>query len=132
MKLKINACLTFFHFLFSRQSLHRMRNTDFDTILRLKCLANGWQIPIIIFGTYYEAEGLQYAVVMLRNANGMSRAIFCIMEPNELVDIHSRLCEVVCLLIETIGAFPDYNYVFAVQKDSAHLCKFWRERRENF
>ena len=115
--------ITYFKY-FDRQSLHRMRNTDFDAVLRLKCLANGWYIPVIIFGTYYEAEGLQYGVVLLREANGLSKAIFCIMHTQELVDIHSRMCEVVCLLIETIGTFPDYNYVFAVQKDNAHLCKY--------
>ncbi|XP_061396897.1 uncharacterized protein LOC133332513 [Musca vetustissima] len=104
-----------------QQSLHRMRGTDFDAVLRLKCIANCWHIPIIIFGCYYEQEHLQYGVVILRDAHGMVRATFCLMKTTELVDIHSRMCEVVCALIETIGAFPDYNYVFMVEKDSAHL-----------
>ncbi|XP_067635315.1 uncharacterized protein [Eurosta solidaginis] len=104
-----------------QQSLHRMCKTDFDAMLRLKCIANCWQIPVIIFGTYYENEGLQYGAVMLRNANGTARAIFCALQSHELVDIHSRICEVVCVLLETIGTFPDYNYVFFVQKDNAHL-----------
>ncbi|XP_036318082.1 uncharacterized protein LOC118733024 [Rhagoletis pomonella] len=104
-----------------KQSLHRMCRTDFDAMLRLKCIANSWQIPVIIFGTYYEHEGLQYGAVMLRNANSTARAIFCALQTHELVDIHSRICEVVCVLLETIGTFPDYNYVFFVEKDNAHL-----------
>ncbi|XP_073835586.1 uncharacterized protein [Musca autumnalis] len=104
-----------------QQSLHRMRGTDFDAVLRLKCIANCWHIPVIIFGCYYEQEHLQYGVVVLRDAHGSVSATFCIMNTNELVDIHSRMCEVVCALIETIGTFPDHNYVFMVEKDSAHL-----------
>lgn len=101
-----------------------MRGTDFDAVLRLKCIANGWHIPIIIFGCHYEQEHVQYCVVVLRDTHGTVRATFCIMNTTELVDIHSRMCEVVCALIETIGTFPDYNYVFMVEKDSAHLCKW--------
>ncbi|XP_053948398.1 uncharacterized protein LOC128856952 [Anastrepha ludens] len=104
-----------------QQSLHRMCRTDFDAMLRLKCIANSWQIPVIIFGTYYEYESLQYGAVMLRNANGLARAVFCALQCHEIVDIHSRMCEVVCVLLETIGTFPDHNYVFFVEKDNAHL-----------
>lgn len=103
--------------------MHRLRDTDFDAVLRLKCIANGWQIPVIIFGCFYEQERMQYGVVVLRDGMGNVRGTYCILNCNELVDIHSRMCEVVCVLIETIGTFPDYNYVFAVDKDSAHLCK---------
>lgn len=112
-------------FLFHRQSLHRMRNKDFDTVLRLKCIANGWHIPVIIFGCFYEHERIQYGTVVLRDALGNVRSTICILNCNELVDIHSRMCEVVCVLIESVGGFPSYNYVFLVEKDSAHLCK-WR------
>ncbi|XP_075157419.1 uncharacterized protein LOC142230665 [Haematobia irritans] len=104
-----------------QQSLHRMRETDYDAVLRLKCIANGWHIPIIIFGCYYENERLQYGAVVLRDDIGNVRSAYCIMHTSELVDIHSRMCEVVCSLIETIGGFPDYDYVFVVEKDSAHL-----------
>ncbi|XP_023305609.2 uncharacterized protein LOC111687403 [Lucilia cuprina] len=104
-----------------QQSLHRMRNKDFDAVLRLKCIANGWHIPVIIFGCYYEQERVQYAMVVLRDSLGNVRATFCILNSNELVDIHSRMCEVVCVLIESVGGFPSYNYVFQVEKDVAHL-----------
>lgn len=102
-----------------------MRNKDFDAVLRLKCIANGWHIPVIIFGTYYEQERLQYAMVVLRDSLGNVRNTICILNSSELVDIHSRLCEVVCVLIESVGGFPSYNYVFLVEKDVAHLCKFY-------
>ncbi|XP_013114747.2 uncharacterized protein LOC106092425 [Stomoxys calcitrans] len=104
-----------------QQSLHRIRETDFDAVLRLKCIANAWHIPIILFGCYYQQQNLQYGVVILRDAMSCVRSIFCIMHTNELADIHSRMCEVVCILIEIIGGFPDYDYVFIVDKDSAHL-----------
>lgn len=102
-----------------------MRDTDFDAVLRLKCIANGWHIPVVIFGCFFEQEHLQYGVVVLRDAMGLVRSTFCILNTNGLVDIHSRMCEVVCDLIETIGTFPDYNYVFLVDKDLAHLCKYY-------
>lgn len=98
-----------------------MCRTDFDAMLRLKCIANCWQIPVIIFGTYFEREDLQYGAVMMRNAVGTARSIFCVFQCQELVDIHSRICEVVCVLLETIGNFPDYNYFFFVETDNAHL-----------
>ncbi|XP_050332437.1 uncharacterized protein LOC126760664 [Bactrocera neohumeralis] len=104
-----------------KQSLHRMCRTDFDAMLRLKCIANCWQIPVIIFGTYFEREDLQYGAVMMRSAVGTARSIFCVLQCQELVDIHSRICEVVCVLLETIGTFPDYNYFFFVESDNAHL-----------
>ncbi|XP_054087535.1 uncharacterized protein LOC105217696 isoform X2 [Zeugodacus cucurbitae] len=104
-----------------QQSLHRMCRTDFDAMLRLKCIANCWQIPVIIFGTFFKQEDLQYGAVMMRSAVGIARAIFCILQCHELVDIHSRMCEVVCVLLETIGTFPDYNYLFFVENDNAHL-----------
>lgn len=100
-----------------------MRTTDFDAMLRLKCIANNWGIPIIMFGTYYEQQSLQYAAIMVRDVRGNVRSMICILNCGELMDIHSRLCEVACNLIETIGSFPDYNYVFYVEKDSAHLRK---------
>lgn len=92
-------------------------------MLRLKCIANNWGIPIIMFGTYYEQESLQYAAIMLRDVRGNVRSMICILNCGELMDIHSRLCEVACNLIETIGGFPDYNYVFFVEKNAAHLCR---------
>lgn len=100
------------------------RHTDFDALLRLKCIANNWGIPIIIFGAYYELQNVQYAAVMLRDIRGNVRSMICILNCNELNDIHSRLCEVACTLIETIGCFLDYNYIFYVDNNLAHLCKF--------
>ncbi|XP_055912939.1 uncharacterized protein LOC129946692 [Eupeodes corollae] len=105
----------------AQQSLHRMRNSDFDALLRLKCIANNWNIPVIIFGTYFEEANLQYAAVLLRNEECPLRFIIVVLFTKELVDIHARLCEVVVTLIDTIGGFPDCNYVFWAQKDTAHL-----------
>ncbi|KAM7348594.1 uncharacterized protein ACRADG_007868 [Cochliomyia hominivorax] len=104
-----------------QQSLHRMRNKDFDAVLRLICIANGWHIPVVVFGCYFEHERQQYAMVVLRDVSGKVRSIICLLNTGELVDIHSRLCEVVCVLIESVGGFPGYNYVFLVEKDVAHL-----------
>lgn len=103
-----------------------MRNKDFDAVLRLKCIANGWHIPVIVFGCYFENERLQYCMVVLRDCLGNVRATFCILNTSELVDIHSRLCEVVCVLIESVGGFPSYNYVFQVEKNVAHLRKLFK------
>ncbi|XP_055843460.1 uncharacterized protein LOC129910207 [Episyrphus balteatus] len=105
----------------AQQSLHRMRNSDFDALLRLKCIANNWYIPVIIFGTYFEKVNIQYAAVLLRRDDCPLRFIIVTLLTKELVDIHARLCEVVVTLIDKIGGFPDCNYVFWVQRDTAHL-----------
>ncbi|XP_037935806.1 uncharacterized protein LOC119669847 [Teleopsis dalmanni] len=97
---------------------------DFDTMLRLKCIANNWEVPIILFGSYYKEQSLQYCAVVLRNITDNyteARCIFCIMHTDQLVDIHSRVCETVCTLIDGIGIFPDVNYLIDVQYNTAHI-----------
>lgn len=107
-----------------------MRNKDFDAVLRLKCIANDWHIPVIVFGCYFENQRLQYNMIVLRDAMDNVRPIYCILHTSDLVDIHSRMCEVVCTLIESVGGFPSYNYVFFVEKDVAHLRKFLSNRNQ--
>ncbi|XP_037935807.1 uncharacterized protein LOC119669848 [Teleopsis dalmanni] len=107
---------------------------DFDAILRLKCIANDWEIPIIIFGTYYEEHSLQYCAIILRkNVDDITevRTIYCIMHTDQLVDIHSRLCETVSTLIECIGTFPDVNYIVDVQHNTAYILGYVQQMNKH-
>lgn len=50
-------------FCFHRSSENKLQSCDFDAVLRLKCIANYWEVPVIIFGRIFEVEQLQYAAV---------------------------------------------------------------------
>ncbi|XP_037931843.1 uncharacterized protein LOC119666633 [Teleopsis dalmanni] len=107
-----------------RQLFHMSCSQDFDAALRMKCLANHWRIPIIIFGSYYEIQQRQYCAVMLRTDEGCyssTVAFICIMHLDFLKDIHSRLCEVVCTILDSIKDFPEHNYLLDVYRDQATI-----------
>ncbi|XP_058443897.1 uncharacterized protein LOC131425770 isoform X2 [Malaya genurostris] len=103
-----------------RNSFHNMKNYDFDALLRIKCIANGWDLPIILYGRVFTLSCLQYASIILRN-RGQLHVYFVEIYITGLTDIQSRICEAVTSLIIENGTLPGQHLVLKVENDTKML-----------
>ncbi|XP_055585758.1 uncharacterized protein LOC129738558 isoform X2 [Uranotaenia lowii] len=99
-----------------RNSFHNMKNYDFDSLLRIKCIANGWDLPIILYGRVFALSQLQYAAVVIRNCSRV-HAYFIEISLHGLADVQSRLCEAISILIDEAGVLPEPNLVLKITND---------------
>ncbi|XP_021701505.1 uncharacterized protein LOC110676746 [Aedes aegypti] len=97
-----------------------MKNYDFDSLLRIKCIANGWDLPIIIYGRVFSLSCLQYVAVIFRN-KGQVHAYFVEIHITGLADIQSRVCEAIITLVLEGGVLPEPYLVLKVKHDSMKL-----------
>lgn len=105
----------------AHDSVHHMRQMDFDKELRLKCIANRWGAPVYLFGRLFAY--VQYVAVMLHHHNGEPRVYFFEMAL-DTADLQSRTAECVVTLIKVFGTLPEYNYVMKVSDNVFHIGKF--------
>ncbi|XP_058815960.1 uncharacterized protein LOC131679270 [Topomyia yanbarensis] len=103
-----------------RNSFHNMKNYDFDSLLRIKCIANGWDLPIILYGRVFTLSCLQYATLILRN-KGQVHVYFVEIFITGLVDVQSRICEAIISLILESGTLPLPHLVLKLKNDSMML-----------
>lgn len=103
-------------FPFHRNSVHILKKTDFDAELRTKCIANYWEIPIVIYGRLYEAIQVQIVSVILK-CNGNVHYFFIEISYKGLVDIHSRISEIIIAFINEFHHLPNEHLVVKAEGD---------------
>lgn len=103
-----------------RNSFHNMKNYDFDSLLRIKCIANGWDLPIIIYGRVFSLSCLQYVAIIFRS-KGQVHVYFVEIYITGLADIQSRVCEAIITLVLEGGVLPEPFLVLKVKHDSMKL-----------
>lgn len=104
-----------------------MRNVtsfaDFDFELRCICLANYWDPPIFIYGRIITVTNVQLVSVIIKNnCKNQYVTIFLEMSYVGLVDIHSRVCEVLVLYLMESKELPKHNLVFKCSQEYAMLA----------
>lgn len=99
-----------------------MKNYDFNALLKTKCIANGWDLPIIMFGRVFQLSCLQYAAVIMRQKETV-RVYFVEIYITGLSDIQSRICETIISQILESGTLPEHHLVIKVRQDLMMLGK---------
>ncbi|XP_062541309.1 uncharacterized protein LOC134209330 isoform X2 [Armigeres subalbatus] len=103
-----------------RNTFHNMKNYDFDSLLRLKCVANEWDPPIIIYGRVFSFCALQYVAVLIRRHKQV-HVYFLEMHITGLADIQSRVCEAIVTLILEKGVLPEPYLILKIRHDAMRL-----------
>ncbi|XP_055639949.1 uncharacterized protein LOC129777603 [Toxorhynchites rutilus septentrionalis] len=103
-----------------RNSFHSMKNYDFDSLLRIKCIANNWDPPIILYGRIFALSRIQHAVVIMRH-NGQAYAYFVEISFAGLWDIQSRIYEALITIIREDGKLPENNLFINVKDNRMNL-----------
>lgn len=93
-----------------------MKKTDFDAELRTKCIANYWDIPIVIYGRLYETIQVQIVAIILK-CNGIVHYFFIEISYKGLVDIHSRVSEIIVAFINEFNHLPKEHLVVKAEGD---------------
>jgi heterogeneous nuclear ribonucleoprotein R len=104
-------------------SVKSMRNYDFDVLLRMKCLANSWDPPITVYGRIFVNCFIQYVAVTMRSGD-FATVYFLEVCTHNLVDIQSRVSEVLIKVISENGWLHDEHLVIKVEEDSFTICKY--------
>ncbi|XP_063700951.1 RNA-binding protein 47-like [Culicoides brevitarsis] len=112
----------------SEDSIHNLKQTDFDQKLRLKCIANYWEMPIYVFGRDYENKRVQNAVVIIKSG-GNPFYYFFEVNYTDLVDIQSRIAEVIIHMIDKFSHLPVENLVIKVEKDFFTVVAFMKNMK---
>uniref|UniRef100_A0A1I8PNS2 RRM domain-containing protein n=1 Tax=Stomoxys calcitrans TaxID=35570 RepID=A0A1I8PNS2_STOCA len=74
---------------------------DFCAKLRLYCLANNFNIPIVVYGPAFYSGQLQYAGILLKHSSsGMYSMYIFEIAFSYMSDIHLAICEVAVKMIE--------------------------------
>ena len=99
---------------------------DFDFELRCFCIANYCDPPIFIYGRVVSYTQTQVCSVIIKdNRKNAFRTIFIEMSGEELIDIHSRVCEAVYLFLMEMKEFPKKNLVMKCTKSMAWIGELW-------
>lgn len=95
---------------------------DFDFELRCICLANYWDPPIFIYGRIIPITSVQVVSVIIKN-NRKNQFVTILLEMTYegLVDIHSRVCEVLVLYLMESKELPKQNIIFKCSTEYAIL-----------
>lgn len=100
----------------SEDSIHNLKQTDFDQKLRLKCIANYWAVPIYLYGRVYEDKKIQNACIIIKTELE-PHYYFYEINYTDLVDIQSRIAEVIVQMIDHFSHLPSENLVIKVEKE---------------
>lgn len=87
------------------------------------CTANGWSMPVILFGRIFAERNQQY-VALFTTYRGHIFSIYAKVNLSEKMDITSRVAEVFLALVEENGYLPSYNYVLEVDEDTVRVFGF--------
>ena len=98
---------------------------DFDFELRCMCLANYWDPPIFIYGRVIPITRTQICAVIIKNNRRNLHCTF-IMELvcHDLVELHSRVCETLLLIITNSKDLPKRNMIIKCTENNAFVGKF--------
>ncbi|XP_075155373.1 uncharacterized protein LOC142228749 [Haematobia irritans] len=93
---------------------------DFCAKLRLYCLANNFNIPIVVYGPAIPSCHLQYAGILLKKANssGMYSMLIFEISFSRMMDIHLAMCELAVKIIERQFGHLFYHGVFRIITDT--------------
>lgn len=106
----------------AENSVHQLKNTDFDAELRLFCIANYWDVPIIIYGRVYDKYRVQCASIIIKRESSVHIFLVEICYIN-LTDIQSRLCEIIVSIINAFGHLPTQHLVIRADKEGFTIGK---------
>lgn len=106
----------------AENSVHQLKNTDFDAELRIRCIANYWDVPIIIYGRVFEQFKVQCVSIIIKRESGI-HIFFIEIYYLGLNDIQSRLCEIIINLINGFGHLPTQHLVIRAEKDKFTVGK---------
>jgi hypothetical protein len=97
---------------------------DFDFELRCFCYANYWSPPIFIYGRVIAMQKTQFVAVIIKN-NRKNLFVTIVLEISyeDLIEIHSRVCETILLTLMELKDFPKFHLVIKVLKFSAYIGK---------
>ncbi|XP_039429017.1 uncharacterized protein LOC120412564 isoform X2 [Culex pipiens pallens] len=107
-----------------RNSFHNMKNYDFNVLLRMKCLANDWALPILLFGRIFSMSCVQYVAVIIRDSKRQQQQghVYLVeICTTGLSDIQSRVCEAICAFVLEIGTLPALNLVLKICQDEMKI-----------
>jgi RNA recognition motif-containing protein len=97
---------------------------DFVFELRALCLANYWDPPIFIYGRVIPSTKIQLCAVIIKNNRKNLYATFFIeINYEDLVEIHSRVCEAIVRVIMEFYELPRRNLVLKVFRDYVYVGK---------
>lgn len=100
----------------AENSVHQLKKTDFDAELRMRCIANYWDVPIIIYGRLFERYSVQCMSVIIKRVQSVHIFLIELCYAN-LNDVQSRVAEVVVNLINAFGHLPNLHLVIKVEKE---------------
>lgn len=106
-------------------SVHKLKNTDFDAELRFFCIANYWDVPIILYGRVYEKYRVQCASVIIKREKFVHIFFIEICYIN-LTDIQSRISEIIVNLINTFGHLPTQHLVIRADQNTFTVVGFMK------
>lgn len=98
-------------------SIHNLKQTDFDYRLRLKCYANYWGAPIYLYGRVYEQINVQNVCVIIKAQNGDPHYYFMEVSYLNLVDIQGRVAEVIVHMVDKYSQLPSEHLVIKIERD---------------
>lgn len=111
----------YIHIFNSRKSLATIKRHDFDAIFRLKCIANSWSPPILIYGRIFE-KLYQCAAIILQKA-GVHHFVFFEINLTNLSDIQGRIYESMIEFVEYLGGLPEQHVIIKIERDDAFIGK---------
>jgi hypothetical protein len=98
------------------------RFVDFDFELRCMCLGNYWDPPVFIYGHIISSTRTQLCAVIIKNNRRNLHCTFILeVVSSEGSEIHSRVCEVLLLLITDFKDLPKRNVVIKCTENCAFI-----------
>jgi hypothetical protein len=94
-------------------------------MLRMKCIANHWEFPTIVFGRYFSRSKVQCAALMTKSK--ITQAVFVYffeISTQELNDLQSRVCEIVIHMMKMFGRLPGMHLVLRSYGDTAEISEY--------
>ncbi|CRL00219.1 CLUMA_CG013493, isoform A [Clunio marinus] len=98
---------------------------DFDFELRCMCFANYWDPPIFIYGLIIpDTNTQQVAVIIKNNCKNLHVTFLIEVKFENLIEIHSRVCEVILFFLLEWKQLPKFNTVIKCSDDWAVVVGF--------
>lgn len=101
------------------KSLSTMKKYDFDAIFRMKCIANFWSPPVLIYGRIFE-KSYQCAIIIIHKGYSIHYFLFEVNLHN-LIDIQGRIYETMIEIVEESGGLPEKHLIIKIERDDAFI-----------
>lgn len=100
---------------------------DFDAELRMFCIANYWEQPVFIYGRAFLNDKIQHCAVIIKdNRKNAFTTFFVEIYVDKLVEVHSRVCEVILQYVIELLSLPKLNLVMKCVYDKVIIGKIFR------